>query len=82
LRSRGIDSVIITGIATNVCAETTAREANVRDFRVFFLSDGTSTVDMDGVPRDLLQRATCAVLATAFAQVLTVDQMIDKLSPA
>lgn len=79
LRSRGVDSVIITGIATNVCAETTAREAAVRDFRVFFLSDGTSTVDMNGVPRDVLQRATCAVLATVVGQVLTVDQMISKL---
>jgi biuret amidohydrolase len=82
LRLRGIDSVIITGIATNVCPETTAREAAVRDFRVFFLSDGTSTVDINGVPRDVLKKATCAVLGTAFAQVLTVDQMIDKLGPA
>jgi nicotinamidase-related amidase len=79
LRSRGIDSVIISGIATNVCAETTAREANVRDFRVFFLSDGTATMDMNGVSRDLLQKATCTVLGFAFAQVLTVDQMIDKV---
>jgi hypothetical protein len=46
------------------------------------LSDGTCTADMDGVPRDVLQRATCAVLGTAFAQVLTVDQMIAKLSLA
>jgi ureidoacrylate peracid hydrolase len=82
LRSHGIDSIIITGIATNVCAETTAREANVREFRVFVLSDGTSTVDMEGVPREVLQKATCAVLATAFAQVLTVDQMIEKLQAA
>jgi nicotinamidase-related amidase len=82
LRSRGIDSVIISGMTTIVCAETTAREAAVRDFRVFFLSDGTSTVDINGVPRDVLQKVTCAVLGTAFAQVLTVDQMIDKLSPA
>jgi len=82
LRSRGIDSVIITGIATNVCAETTAREATVRDFRVFFLSDGTSTVDINGVPRDVLVRATCAMLGMAFAQVLTVDQMIDKIQQA
>jgi nicotinamidase-related amidase len=80
LRSRGIDSVIITGISTNVCVEMTAREAAVRDFRVFFLSDGTSTVDINGVPRDVLQKATCAVLGTAFAQVLTIDQMIDKLA--
>ncbi|MER8994679.1 isochorismatase family cysteine hydrolase [Mesorhizobium sp. M0663] len=82
LRSRGIDSVIITGIATNVCAETTAREAAVRDFRVFFLSDGTSTAGIDGVPRDVLVRTTCAVLGLAFAQVLTVDQMIDKIKLA
>jgi biuret amidohydrolase len=82
LRSRGIDSVIITGIATNVCVETTAREANVRDFRVFFISDATSTADINGVSRDVLHRATCAVLGTAFAQVLTVDQMIDKLNQA
>jgi hypothetical protein len=30
----------------------------------------------------VLQKVTCAVLGTAFAQVLTVDHMIDKLSPA
>jgi nicotinamidase-related amidase len=82
LRSRGIDSVIISGMTTIVCADTTAREAAVRDFRVFFLSDGTSTVDINGVPRDVLQKVTCDVLGTAFAQVLTVDQMIDKLSAA
>ncbi|HTV25062.1 MAG TPA: isochorismatase family cysteine hydrolase [Polyangiaceae bacterium] len=82
LRSRGIDSVIITGIATNVCAETTAREACVRDFRVFFMSDGTATNDMGGVPRAELQRATLAVLAFGFAQVLTVDEMIAKLESA
>jgi biuret amidohydrolase len=82
LRSRSIDSVIISGMTTIVCAETTAREAAVRDFRVFFLSDGTSTVDINGVPREVLKKVTCAVLGTAFAQVLTVDQMIDKLSPA
>jgi len=82
LRARGIDGVILTGIATNVCVETTAREAAVRDFRVFFMSDGTSTADIEGVSRQELQRATCAVLGTAFAQVLTVQQMIGKLQAA
>jgi biuret amidohydrolase len=82
LRARGIDSVIITGIATNICAETTAREASVRDFRVFFMSDGTATSDMMGVPRAELQRATCASLAFGFAQVLSVDEMIGKLEAA
>lgn len=79
LRSRGVDGVIITGIASNVCAEMTAREASVRDFRVFFMSDGTATQDMAGISRHELQRATCAVLAFAFAQVLSVDEMIERL---
>jgi nicotinamidase-related amidase len=82
LRSRGIDSVIITGIATNVCAEATAREASARDFRVFFTSDGTATSDMLGVSGAELQRATCATLAFGFAQVLTVAEMLAKLEAA
>jgi nicotinamidase-related amidase len=82
LRSRNVDSVIITGIATNVCAESTAREANSRDFRVFFMSDGTATRDMGGVSREDLQRASCAVLGSTFAQVLSVEDMIQRIESA
>ena len=82
LRSRGIDTIIVTGIATNVCCETTAREATVRDFRVFFLSDGTTTFDIGDVSAAELQRATCATLGLLFAQVLTVGDMINKISAA
>ena len=57
LRSRGVDTIIITGIATNVCCETTAREATVRDFRVLFLSDGTATFDVPGPSAAEIQRA-------------------------
>lgn len=80
LRSRSIETIIVTGIATNVCCETTAREAAVRDFRVFFLSDGTTTFDIGDISAAELKRATCATLGLLFAQVLTVDQMIRKLS--
>ena len=82
LRSRGIDTIIVTGIATNICCETTAREASQLDFHVFFLSDGTATQDMNGVSADDLQRATCASLGMVFAQIATIDEMIDKIKPA
>ena len=82
LRAQGIDTLIISGIATNICAETTAREANARDFRVIFLSDGTATFDMNGVPGDQLQRATCASLGFAFAEVATVDEVIARIEQA
>jgi len=82
LRSRGIDTIIVTGIATNVCCETTAREATVRDFRVLFVSDGTTTSDIGEVSAAELKQATCATLGLLFAQVLTVDEMISKISSA
>jgi biuret amidohydrolase len=82
LRSRGIDTVVITGIATNVCCETTAREAMVRDFRVLFLSNGTTTFGIGDVSAAELQRATCATLGLLFAQVLTVDEVIKKIERA
>lgn len=82
LRRRGIDTIIITGIETNVCCETTAREAMVRDLRVFFLSDGTTTGGVEGISRNEVQRASLATLGMCFAQVLTVDEMIQKIKAA
>ena len=82
LRRRGVDSIIITGFETNVCCETTAREAMVRDFRVFFMSDGTTTGGVEGLTRDEVQRASLATLRNNFAQVLSVEEMIQKIKDA
>jgi ureidoacrylate peracid hydrolase len=43
LRSNGIRTVVMTGMATDICVETTARAAFVRDYYVVFSSDGTTT---------------------------------------
>ena len=76
LRSRGIDTIIVSGISTPVCCDTTAREANARDFRVLFLSDATAAT---GSEAPQMQKATLAVLDGLFAQVLTVDEMLHKV---
>ena len=78
LRARGIDSVIIAGISTPVCCDTTAREAHARDFRVLFLSDATATTGSDAAR---IQEATLEVLDGLFARVLTVDELLQKISP-
>jgi ureidoacrylate peracid hydrolase len=84
LRSRGVDTVILGGINTNVCVDTTAREAAVREFRVLFLSDGTANFDLpDGglgaASAAELQRTACAVMAFGFAEVVTVDQVLGRI---
>jgi ureidoacrylate peracid hydrolase len=42
LRANGIRTVVLTGVVTNVCVETSAREAFVRDYYVVVVSDGTA----------------------------------------
>jgi ureidoacrylate peracid hydrolase len=87
LRSKGIETLIIGGIATNVCAETTAREANARDFRVLFLSDGTATFGLPdaglGVSsEEEVQRVTCNIIGFAFGEVLTVADATERIGAA
>jgi biuret amidohydrolase len=82
LKSKGVDTLIISGICTNICCETTAREANMRDFHVFFLSDGTETFPIGNVSAEDIQRVSCATLGMAFAQIVTVEEMIKKLAAA
>ncbi len=42
LRRSGIDTVLIAGTATNVCCESTARDAMLLDYRVIMLSDANA----------------------------------------
>lgn len=85
LRSRSIETIIIGGIATNICCDTTAREAHARELQVLFLSDGTATFDMPDCTGKTLraedaQRQTLATMAFGFAEVLSVEMAVDKLS--
>jgi ureidoacrylate peracid hydrolase len=85
LRSHGIDTLIIGGVLTNVCCESTAREARMRDYKVVFLSDGTATRDIPDfgfgrVPAADVQRYTLASIACFFGQVSSIDQVISRLT--
>lgn len=60
----GVDEVIVTGVMTNLCCETTAREAFIRGFRVFFSTDATATSDVD------LHEATLKNMAYGFAYLI------------
>lgn len=83
LHARGINTIIITGIQTNICCDTTAREAFSREFHVFFVSDATTTSDDEdeGISAAALQRATLYSLGI-FAQIITLNEMITKIQMA
>jgi isochorismate hydrolase len=69
LKYRKIEDLIITGVMTNCCCETTAREAFMRDYRVFFVSDATATMNND------LHIASLKNLAFAFAYVVDTKDL-------
>ena len=73
LRSKGIRDLIISGVMTNLCCETTARDAFMRDYRVFILIDGTAT------GRSELHLATLKNLGFGFAYLLTCEKLIGML---
>jgi isochorismate hydrolase len=73
LRSKGIKDLIISGVMTNLCCETTARDAFMRDYRVFFLIDGTATGKEDH------HLATLKNLGYGFAYLITCDELIQNL---
>jgi nicotinamidase-related amidase len=80
LRQRGIDTIIISGISTPVCCDTTAREANARDFRVLFLSDATASTGAGPEEAAKYQQATLEIIDGLFGQVLTLDEVLRKIA--
>lgn len=82
LRSHGIDTIIVSGICTNICCETTAREAGMRDYFVFFMEDGTETFPTGGLTVEEIKRATNATIACVFGRVIKVDDMIARIQAA
>lgn len=85
LRGLGIKNVVITGVLTNACCESTARDAMYRGFRVFFLSDLTATFDIpayDGgaIPADTVQRVVCSTIASWFGEVLSASELMERFN--
>ena len=82
LRTKGIDTVAVTGIATNICCETTAREAYALNYKVLFIEDATCTFDKEGSTAAELQKATCSSLAFGFAEVVSSEYFCQELDQA
>ena len=81
LRERGIGDLVLCGITTNHCCETTARMGGNLGYSVRFAVDATHTFDMTGpdgevVPAEDLTRATAASLHGEFAQVVRTRDLI------
>ncbi|MDA8339328.1 MAG: isochorismatase family protein [Nitrospiraceae bacterium] len=83
LRERDIDTVVIAGYMTQMCCDTTARQAFHLGFAVEFLSDATGTLSFTNnagtVTDEELHRAILVTQAMRFSKVLKTSEWIDGL---
>lgn len=70
LRQQGIRQIVISGVMTHLCCETTARSAFVRGFEVFFTVDGTASYT------EAFHRAALLNLAHGFAVPVLVSEIL------
>jgi len=69
LTSRDVSQVVVSGVMTHLCCETTARSAFMHGFEVFFLIDGTATYNKEH------HLATLLNLSHGFATPILVSQV-------
>ncbi len=74
LRARGIDTVIITGTVTNVCCESTARDAMMRNFKTIMVTDANAATS------DELHNASLAAFYLKFGDIMPTDLVIASLT--
>ena len=73
LNKNNVEQLIITGVMTHLCCETTARSAFIRGYDVFFLIDGTATYN------EYFHIATILNLAHGFASLVLSKWIKGKL---
>ena len=74
LQKNNITQLIITGVMTHLCCETTARSAFVRGYNVFFPIDGTATYNED------FHTASLTNLAHGFVNITTIKDLVDSFN--
>jgi len=83
LKERKIDTIVIAGYMTQMCCDTTARQAVHMGLAVEFLSDATATLAISNnagsVTAEELHRAILVTQAMRFSKVMTTDQWMESL---
>jgi len=74
LRCLKVQDVVVSGVLTNLCCESTARDAYFRDYRVFFPADAAGSVNEEMHVASLLN------LAFGFAHVTTAEAIAARLT--
>jgi nicotinamidase-related amidase len=77
LMQHGVREVVICGIRTEQCCETTARVASDLGFEVTFVADATTTSGIEGLSAaEIIERTARVLGAREFATIATTDDVV------
>jgi nicotinamidase-related amidase len=78
-QAAGIRKLVICGISTEQCCETTTRVAADLGYEVDFVTDATATFPIGTLGCDAIVERTEAVLRGRFARIVTADQVAEEM---
>lgn len=73
LRSLNVDRIMVTGVTTDVCVNSTILSASTRNYRVMAVTDGTATI------HDHIHDACLQIWENKFARLATTDELVEEI---
>ena len=73
LLAKGIDTLVVAGTLTNICCESTVRDAMMRDFKCFMVEDANAA------QTDEEHLAALENVARVFGDVMMTDEFLQKM---
>lgn len=74
LRALGVTRLIVCGVTTNCCVESTVRDASQLDYQTFVVADATGELD------PARHAASLTTMGLLFARVVTCDEVAEALA--
>ncbi len=84
LHTAGTQAIVLCGMMTSFCCETTARDGHGRDFEVLFVADATAGPDLEDlegakVSHLDVMKSTTTALAAGFAEIVSTSDVLKRL---
>lgn len=76
LHALDVDSLVVCGVTTNCCVESTVRDASQRDYKVFVVTDAVAELE------EFRHQAGLAAMRFLFADLVSSDAILDELAVA
>lgn len=80
LKSLEVSDVVICGLTSFLCCDTTSREAYSKGYSVYFIKDATAALDLFDISAKEIHRVICAIQKWYFAKVVSTKQILKMIN--